>query len=71
MLLWLGHAARKPEAKMTRDIPLSTSLRKQIENQLKTLATERKESLKPLSGCARWTKDWVNISSDIAQGCHS
>ncbi len=50
-----------------RDLPLSMSSCKRTGGQLKTLATKLKESLEPLSDCARR----VNISSKLAQGCHS
>ncbi len=60
-IFWLEHAARKPEANLTRDLPLSTSTRKQTGDQLKTSATNLKEGLKPIFGCARWRKGLLKI----------
>ncbi len=46
--------------------------RRRTGGQLKTWATTMKADLKPLSGprvfdYARWRKDWVKVSSELAQ----
>ncbi len=48
--------------------------RRRAGGQLKTWATTIKADLEPLSGPrvfghARWRKDWVKVSSELAQDC--
>ncbi len=74
-LRWFGHAARRPEGELIKDLLLPTSprtWRRRAEGQLKTWATTIKADLEPISGprvfgYARWRKDWVNVSSELAQ----
>ncbi len=74
-LLWFGHAARRPEGELIKDLRLPTSPRtwcRRAGGQLKAWATTIKADLEPLSGPrvfghARWRKDWVKFSSELAQ----
>ncbi len=67
-LRWFGHAARRPEGGLIKDLLLPTpprTWRRRAGGQLKTWATTIKADLEPLSGPqvfghARWRKDWVN-----------
>ncbi len=70
-----GHAARRPEGKLIKDLLLPTpprTWRRRAGGQLKTRATTIKADLEPLSGPrvfghARCRKDWVKVSSELAQ----
>ncbi len=74
-LRWFGHAARRPKGELIKDLRLPTSPRtwcRRAGGQLKTWATTIKADLEPLSGPrvfghARWRKDWVKFSSELAQ----
>ncbi len=74
-LRWFGHAARRPEGQLIKDLLLSTpprTRRRRAGGQLKTWATTTKADLDPISaprvfGHARWRKDWVKVSSELAQ----
>ncbi len=49
--------------------------RKRFRGQLKTWVTTLKEDVEPLCGlrifrCARWRKDWENVSREVAQNRH-
>ncbi len=68
-LRWFGHAARRPKGELTKDLLLPTPARK---GQLKTWETTVKADLEPLFGPrvfshTRWRKDWVKVSSELAQ----
>ncbi len=77
-LHWFGHAARRPEGELIKDLLLPTpprTWRRQAGGQLKTWATTIKADLEPISlprifGHARWRKDWVNLAamSDLRSG---
>ncbi len=70
-LRWFGHAARRPEGELIKDLLLLTPPRtwhRRTGGQLKTI----KADLEPISGPrvfgqARWRKDWVKMSSVLAQ----
>ncbi len=70
-----GHAARRPEGELINDLLLPTPhrmWRRRAGGQLKTWATTIKTDLEPHSGPrifghARWRKDWVKVSSKLAQ----
>ncbi len=74
-LHWFGHAARPPEDELIKDLLLPTpprTWRRRAGGQLKTWATSIKADLEPISGPrvfghARWRKDWVKVSSELAQ----
>ncbi len=74
-LRWFGHAARRLEGEPIKDLLLPTPprmWRRRAGGQLKTWATTTKADLEPISesrvfGHARWRKDWVNVSSELAQ----
>ncbi len=74
-LRWFGHAARRPEGELIKDLLLPTlprTWRWRTGGQLKTWATTIKADLERLSGPrvfghARWRKDWVKVSSELAQ----
>ncbi len=74
-LHWFGHATRRPEGELIKDLLLPTpprTCRRQAGGQLKIWATTIKADLEPLSGPrvfghARWRKDWVKVFSDLAQ----
>ncbi len=74
-LRWFGHAARRPEGELTKDLLLPTpprTWRRRAGGQLKTWATTIKADLEPISGPrvfghARWRKDWVKVFSEVAQ----
>ncbi len=74
-LRWFGHAARRPEGELIIDLLLPTpprTWRRRTGGQLKTWATTIKADLEPISGPrvfghARWRKDWVKVSSELAQ----
>ncbi len=69
-LRWFGHAARRPEGELIKDLLLPTpprTWRNRTGGQLKTWATTTKADLEPISGPrvfghARWRKDWVKVS---------
>ncbi len=75
MLRWFGHAARRPEGELIKDLLLPTpprTWRRRAGGQLKTWATTTKADLEPISGPrvfghARWRKVWVKVSSELAQ----
>ncbi len=69
-----GHTARRPEGELIKDPLLPTQPRTwhRVGGQLKTWVTTIKADLEPLSGprvfdLARWRKDWVKVSSEVAQ----
>ncbi len=72
---WFGHVARRPEGELIKDLLLPTPPRtwlRRAGGHLKTWANTIKTDLEPLSGPqvfghARWTKDWVKVSSELAQ----
>ncbi len=72
-LRWFGHAARRPEGELIKDLLLPTpprTWRRRTGGQQKTWVT--KADLEPISGPrvfghARWRKDWVKVSSELAQ----
>ncbi len=72
---WFGHAARRPEGELIKDLLLPTPPRtwsRRAGGQLKTWATTIKANLEPISGPrvfghARLRKDWVKVSSELAQ----
>ncbi len=74
-LRWFGHAARRPEGELIKDLLLRTpprTWRRRTGGQLKTWATTTKADLEPIPGPrvfshARWRKDWVKVSSELAQ----
>ncbi len=74
-LRWFGHTARRPEGELIKDLLLPTppcTWRRRAGGQLKTWATTINSDLEPLSGPrvfghARWRKDWVRASSELAQ----
>ncbi len=74
-LRWFGHAARRPEGELIKDLLLPTpprTWRIRAGGQLKTWATTIKADLEPISGPrvfshARWRQDWVKVSSELAQ----
>ncbi len=74
-LRWFGHATRRPEGELIKDLLLPTPPRtwsRRAGCQLKTWATTIKANLESISGSrvfghARWRKDWVKESSELAQ----
>ncbi len=74
-LRWLGHAAGRPDSELIKDLLLPTpprAWRRRTGGQLKTWAATTKAGLEPLSGPrvfghARWRRDWVKVSSELAQ----
>ncbi len=74
-LRWFGHAARRPEGELIKDLLLPTpprTWRRRAGGQLKTWATTIKADLESISGPrvfghARWKKEWVKVSSELAQ----
>ncbi len=70
-LRWFGHAARRPEGELIKDLLLPTpprTWRRRTGGQLKTWAITIKADLEPLSGPrvfghARWAK----VSSELVQ----
>ncbi len=74
-LRWFGHATRRPKGELIKDLLLPTpprTWRRRAGAQLKTWATTIKADLEPISGPrvfghARWRKDWVKVSSELAQ----
>ncbi len=76
---WFGHAARRLEGELIKDLLLPTpphTWRRQAGGPLKTWATTIKADLEPISeprvfGHARWRKDWVKVSSELAQDCRA
>ncbi len=74
-LRWFGHAARRPEGELIKDILLPTpprTWRRRAGGQLKTWATTIKADLEAVSGPrvfshARWRKYSVKVSSELAQ----
>ncbi len=75
-LRWFGHAARRPEGEVFKDLILPTpprTWRRRTGGQLKACATTIKADLEPLSrsrvfGHARWKKGCVKVSRELAQG---
>ncbi len=73
-LLRFGHAARRPGGELITDLLLPTqprTWRRRTGGQLKMWATTIKADLEPISGprvfgYARWRKDWVKVSSELA-----
>ncbi len=73
-LRWFGHATRRPEGELIKDLLLPTpprTWRRRGGGQLKTWATTIKADLEPISGPrvfghARWRKDWMKVSSELA-----
>ncbi len=78
-LRWFGHAARRPEGELIKDLLLPTpprTWRRRAGGQLKTWATTIKTDLEPISGPrvfghARRRKDWVKVSSELAKDCRA
>ncbi len=72
-LRWFGHAARRPDGELIKDLFLPTpprTWRRQTGGQLNTRATTIKADLEPrVFGYARRKKDWVKVSSELAQDC--
>ncbi len=74
-LHWFGHAARRPEGELIKDVPQPTqdsTWRRRSGGQLKTLVTTIKADLESFSlprifGYARWRKEWVKVSSELAR----
>ncbi len=74
-LRWFGHAARRLEGELIKDLLLPTPPRtwlRRAGDQLKTWATTIKADLEPITGprvfvYARWRKDCVKVSSELAQ----
>ncbi len=74
-LRWFGHAIRRAESELINDLLLPTpprTWRRRAGGQLKTWATTIKADQEPISGPrvfghARWRKDWVKVSSELAQ----
>ncbi len=72
---WFGHAARLPEGVLTKNLLLPIlprTWRSRTRGQLKTWETTIKADLEPIPGPrvfghARRRKDWVKVSSDLAQ----
>ncbi len=70
-LHWFGHAARRPEGELIKDLLHPTPPRtyhRRAGGQLKTWDTTIKADLKPISGSrvfghARWKNDWLKVSS--------
>ncbi len=75
MLTPLGHAARRPEGELIKDLLLPTlprTWRRRAEGQLKTWTSTIKADLEPISGPrifghARWRQDGMKVSSELAQ----
>ncbi len=75
-LRWFGHAARRPEGELIKDLLLLTPPRtscRRAGGQLKTWATTIKADPERFSeprvfGHARWRKDWVKVFCELAQG---
>ncbi len=74
-LRWFGHCARRVEGELIKNLLLPTPPRawcRRPGGQLKTWAITIKAILGSLSGPrvfghARWRKDWVKVSSEVAQ----
>ncbi len=75
-LRWFRHAVRRPEGELINDLLLPTpprTWRRRAGGQLKKWATTMKADMKSLSGpqvfgyYARWSKEWVKVSSELAQ----
>ncbi len=74
-LHWFGHAARRPEGELIKNLLLPTpprTWRRRAGGQLKTWAITIKVDLEPISGPrvfghARWKKEWVKVSSELGQ----
>ncbi len=74
-LHWFGHAARRPEGGLIKDLLFPTpprTSRRQAGGVLKTGATTIRADLEPLSGPrvfghAQGRKDWVKVSSALTQ----
>ncbi len=74
-LRWFGHAARRPEGELIKDLLLPTpprTWRRRAGGQMQKWATTTKADLEPISGPrvfghARWRQDWVKVSSELAQ----
>ncbi len=77
-LRWFGHAARRPEGELSKNLHLPTpprTWRRRAGGQLKIWATTIKADLEPITGPrvfdhAQWRKDWVKVSSELAQCLH-
>ncbi len=74
-LRWFGHATRRPEGELIKDLLLPTlprTWRRRAGGQLTKWATTIKADLELISGPrlfghARWRKDWVEVWSELAQ----
>ncbi len=74
-LRWFGHAARRPEGELIKDLLFPTpprTWRRRAGGQLKTWAATIKTILEPISGPrifghALWRKDLIKVSGEIAQ----
>ncbi len=64
---WFGHAARRPDGELIKDLLLPT----RGAGEFRSVENMGKADLEPLSGSrvfsyARWRKDWVKVSSEPA-----
>ncbi len=74
LVSWFGHAARRAEGELIKNLPLqilTRTWRKRTRGQLKTWATTIKADVELLFGPrafvqARWRNDWVKVSSELA-----
>ncbi len=74
-LHWFEHAAGRREGELINDLLTPTpprTWRRRAGGQLKTWDSTIKADLEPISGPrvfghARWRKDWVKVSSELAQ----
>ncbi len=73
-LRWFGHAARRPEGELIKDLRLPIpprTWRRRVGGQLKTWATTIKADLEPLAGPRVFGHDWVKFSIELAQDRHA
>ncbi len=64
-LRWFGHAARRPEGELIKDLLLPTpprTWRRRTGGQLKTWVTTTKADLEPISGPRTMEMGWVKVS---------
>ncbi len=70
MLRWFGHAARRPEGELIKDLLLPTpprTWRRRTGGQLKTWAGLEPLFAPRVFGESRWRKDWVIVSSESSE----
>ncbi len=73
-LRWFGHAARRPDDELIKDLHLPTpprTWRRRAGGQLKVCATTINADLEPLYGprvfgYARWREDCVKVSIELS-----